>query len=83
MPFVDGPNEIQITEQIANDCAKGKDLLLLWAARRTPRKWHIVLTSSMCHPNRARQLANNILLSQISHTLPKVYPRSSQGLAKV
>jgi len=25
MPFVDGPNEIQITEQIANDCAKGKD----------------------------------------------------------
>ena len=25
MPFVNGPNEIQITEQIANDCAKGKD----------------------------------------------------------
>ena len=86
MPFVDGPNEIQIAEQIANDCAKGKDgkdLQLLWAARRTPRKWHIVLTSSMCHPNRARQLANIILLSQISHTLPKFYPRCTQGLAKV
>lgn len=25
MQLVDGPNEIQITEQIANDCAKGKD----------------------------------------------------------
>ena len=25
MALVNGPNELQITEQIANDCAKGKD----------------------------------------------------------